>query len=271
VDEGFGKPGGEQRPAGARDARWSRPGRLLRDLEQLALILLVAAAAALLLLPASDDGLLGIPELRLGEPAPRTIKSPRAMTLRDGETTEALRRRAAAAVLPIYDLSTALGAGARERLELAFAAPRNPAGPPLPARPRADEPELRERARSFMIELGVALEEDAVLPLLSGPADELRDATLMVSTAAHEWRLVEDRALLLLHGRSGIRIRLLDAEGRPAREEDLADYREVEGLDAARARVDELVATELKRFAPEQRRAASTACRQCGMRSPISG
>ncbi|MCK6552410.1 hypothetical protein L6R52_41665, partial [Myxococcota bacterium] len=57
--------------------RWARPGRFLRDLNILALLIVIAAGAALLLLPGSDDGLLGLPALNPGEDAPRTIKSPR--------------------------------------------------------------------------------------------------------------------------------------------------------------------------------------------------
>src|SRR5262245_13659684 len=101
-------PGNESAQKRGR-LRWMRPGRFLRDLNIFALLIVIALGAALLLLPSSDDGLLGLPALSVGQEAPRTIKSPRAFVIADLETTERLRQEAMENVLPIYDHHTAKG------------------------------------------------------------------------------------------------------------------------------------------------------------------
>ena len=251
-----GKEGGEgAAPRRAEQAgRWRRPGRLLRDLNLVALLVVIAAGAALLLLPISDDGLLGLPELRVGDLAPRNLKSPRAFTLPDPDTTDQVKRDAVAQVRPTYDLLVGLGGVAKSRIETAFGAGARPR-PEDRARP--EEPELRERARAFMLALGVTLEEDALFPLLEGAADELRDAAIMVAQSIHEHRIVEDKALLALRAPKGLKLRMVNPDGTVAGEEDLLDYRALIGLDQARARIDDLVAQDMKRFPVEQRRAVA--------------
>lgn len=238
--------------------RWARPGRFLRDLNILALLIVIAAGAALLLLPGSDDGLLGLPALNPGEDAPRTIKSPREFWIADPETTDRLRQEVMARVLPIYDLATSRGADAKGRIEAAFAADASlravDAGATV-----ADPLELhRARAQQFQRALGTSLDDESLLPLIKAPVpDELRDAAIMISQTIHESRIVEDRALLKLQAPAGIQLRLIDPQRTEIREETVYDYKNIASIDQARARVDELVADQLKRLPVEQRRAVA--------------
>lgn len=228
--------------------RWLRPGRFLRDLNILALLIVIALGAALLLLPASDDGLLGLPALTLGQEAPRTIKSPRAFVIADLETTERLRAEAAENVLPIYDHHTARGSEAKAKIETAFAAEASARGADAGA----------EAAQEFLRALGLIIEESALDPLIRSPLpDELRDAAIMIAQTAHEPRIVEDRALLRLQAPRGFVLRMVDRDGDVEREEIFPDSSRIEGIDRARARVDDLVAEHMKRFTVEQRRAVA--------------
>lgn len=225
--------------------------RFLRELNRFALLLLIAAGASLLLLPRSDDGLLGMPALGVGEPAPRTIKSPRTFAIPDPDTTKRLREEARERVRPTYDLLIGRGKDAKVRLEVAFSAAA-PEG-------EVDEVALKEseqnRAADFMLALGVTLKDKTLLPLIRGPQfDELRDAAIMVAKAIYEHRIVEDKALLTLVAPSGIQVRMIDAQGRIDREENIFNYSKIIGLDTARSRVDELVAARLARLSLEQRR-----------------
>jgi putative nucleotidyltransferase with HDIG domain len=228
--------------------RWLRPGRFLRDLNILALLIVIAAGAALLLLPASDDGLLGLPALALGEEAPRTIKSPRAFVIADLETTERLRIEAAENVLPIYDHQTARGAEAKAKIEAAFAAEAS-----------ARSADGGVTAQEFLLALELIIDESALEPLIRAPIpDEMRDAAIMIAQTAHEPRIVEDRALLRLQAPQGFVLRSVDRDGHAEREEIFTDTSRIEGIDRARARVDDLVAEHMKRFTVEQRRAVAT-------------
>lgn len=245
-------PEARQRSSTGRAARWRRPGRFLRDLNILALLLLVGAGASLLLLPQSDDGLLGLPDLSVGEAAPRTIKSPRAFVIEDPETTARLRGEARGRERPTYDLHVGFGKDAKARIEAAFAA----ADTGGEAAAAADM--HRERARAFMLALGVTLEESALLPLIkASSSDELRDAAIMVVQAIYEDRIVEDKTLLALKSPNGLQIRMVNPSGTVDREENIFNYNGITGIDAARAKVDEIVATHLERFPLEQRRAVA--------------
>jgi cyclic-di-AMP phosphodiesterase PgpH len=249
--------------AGERGAntrlRWLRPGRFLRDLNILAILILISSGAALLLLPGSDDGLLGLPDLTVGQDAPRTVKSPRAFAIADIETTERLRTESVARVLPVYDLHTALGGEAKERIEAAFANDTAlralDGGTPKPE-------ELHElhrvRAKEFLRALQVFIDEEALLPLFkAGDPDELRDAAIMIVQNLYERRIVDDRALLRLQAPDGIQLRIVEPDETAEKEETLKRYDDLMGIDQARARVDELVADVLKRLPVDQRRAVA--------------
>ena len=214
----------------------------------------MASGASLLLLPRTDDGLVGLPELKVGEAAPRTIKSPRAFVIEDPETTARLRGEARGRERPTYDLYVGYGMRAKSKIEAAFAAA---AGVDMP---RASEEDVRhERARKFMLALGVTLEEAALTPLLSSNGDdELRDAAIMIAQAIYEDRIVEDKGLLSLRAPNGLQLRMVDDDDEAtAREENVFNYSAILGIATARARVDELVADRLKRFPLEQRRAVA--------------
>lgn len=254
--------GGAARAAASR-LRWLRPGRLLRDLNILAILLLIAAAAALLLQPGSDDGLLGLPTLSVGQEAPRTVKSPRAFAIADLETTERLRQETVARVLPVYDLRTGLGAEAKARIETAFAedatARGADAGPGAGAGGAGGERSpYRARAQAFLRALQVILDEDALIPLLrSADPDELRDAAIMLAVSLYERRIVEDRQLLRLQAPDGLQLRFVEPDETTDRQEIVRTYDDILSIDQARARVDDLVADNLKRLPADQRRAVS--------------
>ena len=253
-------------------SRWRRPGRFLRDLNILALLVVIASGASLLLLPQSDDGLLGLPDLVAGESAPRTIKSPRTFAIEDPETTARLRREARGRERPTYNLHVGFGRDAKARIEAAFLAaaaaqPVNsgaaadrpePAKGAAPAVDRDQEDARRERARAFMLALGVTLDESALLPLIKASGDdELRDAAIMLVKAVFEERIVEDKALLALRAPNGLQVRMVNPDGTVNREENVFNYNAIVGFDAARAKVDELVADRMQRFPLEERRAVA--------------
>jgi hypothetical protein len=239
--------------SGSREARlrWRRPGRFLRDLNILALLSVVASGAALLLLPQTDDGLLGLPKLVVGAAAPRTIRSPRPFVIEDPETTERLRGEARGRERPTYDLHVGYGSDAKARIEAAFSAA---SGVEAATPEEAEE----EKARAFMLALGITIEEPALLQLIrAASADELRDAAIMIVQAANEERIVEDKALLVLEAPTGLVARLVNLDGSIDREENVFNYNAIVGVDAARARVDEVVAEKLGRLPIEQRRAVA--------------
>lgn len=241
-----------------RPSRWRRRGRFLRDLNLLAILIVVAAGAALLLLPGSDDGLLGLPALAVGQDAPRTIRSPRDFAIADFDTTERLRREAVARVLPIYDLQIDHGREAKARLQAAFAADAafrgiDPGGTTQESHERG-----RQRAREFLRALQIVLEEDALGPLFkAADPDELRDAAVMVTQSVYERRIVDDRALLKIQAPDGLQLRILDANGTAEHEERVLDYSAIASIDQARAQVDELVSDKLRRLPADQRRPVS--------------
>lgn len=227
--------------------RWMRPGRFLRDLNIFALLIVIALGAALLLLPSSDDGLLGLPALAVGQEAPRTIKSPRAFVIADLETTERLRQEAMENVLPIYDHHTAKGGDVKAKIEAAFAAS---------AATRSADAGVP--SQEFLRALEVILDEEALAQLIKAPQpDELRDASIMIAQTAYESRIVEDRALLRLQAPSGFVLRIVNPDGSVDREEMIPETSRIEGIDRARARVDDLVAEHMKRFKVEERRAVA--------------
>lgn len=245
AEGGAAKP--DARPGKGGRLRWMRPGRFLRDLNIFALLLVIAAGAALLLLPASDDGLLGLPALAVGQEAPRTIKSPRAFVIADLETTERLRQEAMENVLPIYDHHTSQGGDVKAKIEAAFSAQ---------ASMRAADGGVP--SQEFLRALEVILDDEAVAALMRAPApDELRDVSIMISQSAYESRIVDDRALLRLQAPSGFVLRMIKPDGSVDREETVLETSRIEGIDRARARVDDLVAEHMKRFLPEQRRAVA--------------
>ncbi|MCA9553651.1 MAG: hypothetical protein KC933_26665 [Myxococcales bacterium] len=214
----------------------------------LALLAVVAASAGLLLLPRSDDGLLGLPELTLGEVSPRTVKSPTTLVVEDHETTEKARAQAAAKVPPTYDALLWMGDTIKQRIEAAFTAGREA------EETGADE---AHRAEAFMLELGVAVEPTQVLPLIRGAnGDELRDAMIMVAQTIYESPVVQDRPYLALQiSPRGVAVRTVDRDGSVQREATLQTVQDVRGIDQARAAVDTLVAERLERLEPVQRRA----------------
>jgi putative nucleotidyltransferase with HDIG domain len=255
----LGSPVTEKAPTQRPRLRWLQPGRFLRDLNILAVLIVIAAGAALLLLPGSDDGLLGLAPLSAGQEAPRTVKSPRAFAIADMETTERLKKEAVEHVLPVYDLKTGLGGEVKERIETAFAGDAALRSLDGGLQNAQETHELhRLRAEEFLRALQVILDEDALLPLFkAADPDELRDASIMIAQNLFEGRMVDDRALLRLQAPDGLQLRIVDPDETAEHEEVLTAYDGIMSLDQCRAKVDELVADRLKRLPGDQRRAVS--------------
>lgn len=236
------------------------PSRLLRNLNQGALLVVIAATAALLLRPSDDEGLLGLPELIAGDRAPRSIKAPRDFAIEDPATTERLREEAAAEVLPIFDLSTDRGVEAKSRIERAFAemAPEPSVQPAPEGLFPPSWPQDRALADNFMRALQLYFDERELEALFRGGfTEEVRDAAIMVVRSVHEQRIAEDKDVLRLQAPTGLTLRALTPEGLVEREETVQDLRGIIGVDAARASIDELVAKKLEHLAPPARRAVA--------------
>ena len=226
--------------------RVRRPGRFLRDLNVVALLVLIAAAAALFMSPRTDDVLLGIPDLSLGDRSPRTIRSHRALTIVDPARTKALQDRAEKKVLPVYDQEIRLVEQAEDRVNAAFQ---------LLGRNEAAEGVSAELKESFEAELGLTLRKRDLDAALAGQPDELRDAVLsVISTVggrpiimrARELPAGVDRMTVVRHARD---------EG-PAEEMQI-DLSKVLTIDQARAQVDALAAERLGHLDRAQRRAVA--------------
>jgi putative nucleotidyltransferase with HDIG domain len=232
----------------------SRLGRLLRHLNVLVLLVVVYMAAAMLLRPADDDALLGLPDLEVGDIAPRTIRAPRAFEIRDEDTERRLRQEAQERVRPVHDFLPFTGIEARARLEQAFAAMGVDVVPPKP-RPSRDD---------FMRALLVSFPEGELEAIAKvGFGDEFRDAALMVVGDLFEQRIVEDRALFELQAPGGILVRVWSPDRSGVeREESIFDPKDVLALDQARARVDELVSTRLGHLDPKTRRAVAVVAKR---------
>lgn len=252
---------------GAPEEAARRPTRgWLRHLNIVALLVVIAATAALLLQPSDDDSLLGLPQLAVGERAPRTIKAPRDFAVADPETTERLRLDAVAKVLPVYDLSTGLGVEVKNRIERAYAEmtgtiPQETpeaAAAKRPPEPRTFRPEDRELADNFMRALQLYFEDHELEVLFRGGfGEQIRDAAIMVARTVFEQHIVEDKDFVRLQAPQGITLRVLGRTGELEHEQTLHQLRNLLGLDQARASVDEIVAKKLDHLSPVERRSVA--------------
>lgn len=185
----------------------------------------MALAAALLLFPRGDDGLLGLPELEVGDIAPRTVKSPRSFSAPDPVATAESRARARASVPEVYDHLLDLGDVTSADLGRALATKPEPAkaaarrlglDDPEPLRRVARDPRLTEAARAAL-------------------------------GALFEARIVPDAARI--RAKDGLLVREIDAEGRVTREQvlegaELEDLVHVAELPGRAARLAEAFAAE---------------------------
>ncbi len=245
--------------------RWVRPGRFLRDLNIVAVLALLAAAAGLFMSPQADDVLLGLPDFRLGEVSPRTIRSPRALTIGDPEKTQELRDEVAARVPPVFDQEVSLVDNAADRVEAAFQVllAHEPAedeptidGPPPDAGERAAEVDPDDLRLDFAERLQVVLSKKTLDALIAGPPDELRDAILFLLTTVGE-RPIVGRSRDLPPGRGRLTVLEVSEDARQVREIKVDETSRILTLDQARAEVDALAAERLKHLPSSQRRAAA--------------
>lgn len=217
-----------------------------------ALLVVVAASSGLLLLPQTDDGLLGLPPLEVGDPSPRTVKSPVTLMVADPATTEKLRAQEMAQVPPTYDQLLWMGDTVKARLESAFEAGEvgSDAGPSSGG-PR--------QAEAFVLELGAAVEPAQLDPIIRAEnPSELLDAMIMVAQTIYEAPVVADRPYLRLQLEpAGVAVRMVARDRSVEGESTLRALDGVLGMDQARARVDEIVAERLERLPKPQRRAVA--------------
>lgn len=219
----------------------------LRELNILFLLLLLSGSAALLLSPRNDDELLGLPELSVGEQAPRTIKAPRDFAIEDPITTRALREEASRSVRPVYDLLVGQGRRAEERLGRGFALLRAEEGEPS-----------REQLEGFMRALGVYFDEpDLQILRRAGFSESITDAVVMLVRALSERQLVLDKELLKLEAKDGFQLRVLQPDGTVSREDSVLDPADLLAIDEARPEVDHLIAERLPHLAAEEKRAVA--------------
>ncbi|MFO0726169.1 MAG: HDIG domain-containing protein [Myxococcota bacterium] len=226
----------------------------------LGLILLLAGSGALLLQPSDDDGLLGVPELAVGKPAPRTVKAPRDFAVPDPDTTARLKQEAVRGVLPTYDLLSAVGLEAKARIERAFAEMSDAAhaAEGADAGTKPDPKEARAISDNFMRALQIYL-DDRELEIVTrgGFSEEVRDAAIMVVRTTYEQRIIEDRDFLRVEAPGGALLRVVGPSGTVDHEEQLVDYHALLGLDQARASIDELVAKKLEHLSAASRRSVA--------------
>lgn len=218
--------------------RWARPGRRLRDLNILLLLGLTAVSSALLLIPSSDDVLLGLPEVQLGDVSPRTIQSPVAMEIPDPRNTKRFRDAAAAEQLPVYDHQSGLLAETLDRIDAAFDM----------LRPEDTDP---GRLFAFIDASGVEMSLVELTPLLSEVRpDEAKDAAASLLT-----RLMEAPIRLAKSPvpDSPVKLRRIDASGQVASERLVTAPRNIKSLDERRAEVDGLIASGFSHWSPASR------------------
>lgn len=228
--------------AGSERRAW-----FLRELNILFLLFLLSGAAALLLSPQNDDELLGLPELAVGELAPRTIKAPRDFSIEDPVTTLALQDEASRSVRPVYDLSVGHGRRAEERVGRAFAILRVEEAEPT-----------REQFEAFMRALGIYFDAaDLQILRRAGFSEAVSDAAVMVVRSLSERQLVSDKELLKLEAKNGFQLRVLQPDGSVSHEESVLDPSELLAIDEARPEVDQLIAQRLSHLSAEQKRAVA--------------
>ena len=212
--------------------RWRKPGRLVRDLEVVGLLAGIAVASSLLLLPRGDSGLIGLPELRAGEVAPRTVKSPRAFSVLDPVATTQTRERARDAVRPVFDHLLGITGEPAQRLARALEA--------------ANAASSAEAGEVFEASLGIEVEpEQAAAIVRTSQPEAVVDAASMLLEAVSSKQLTPDPALPSAY--PAITVRTIDPDGKVTSERQLSglELGEVLGPNQARAEVDALAADRL--------------------------
>lgn len=240
---------------GTRSRRWQRPGRFLRDLNIVALLLLLVGAAGLFMSPRSDDVLLGLPDLQLNDKSPRTIRSPRALTITDPENTRRLQDEAATRVAPVFDQEVWLVEHAERRVAAAFEVLT------ASSAAEASSAEVEAYKEAFSDALGVVIDERTLGAVLQARPDEMRDAVLSVLSSIGE-RPIVARARDLPPGATRLTILEIAQDGRTVREVNVDDLSVILTLDQARAEVDARAAERLAHLPAPQRQAAAVLAKE---------
>jgi putative nucleotidyltransferase with HDIG domain len=197
--------------------------------------------------PADDQSIIGLPQLELGALAPRTLRSPRDLSIRDRSVERRLRQEAMDLVMPVYDLSRARAKRIKQRLDAAFLELNQPAknspDSEMPLNTLLDT-KLSER---FMRTLGVYFEAPKFMQIArAGFESDVKDAIVMLVQTIFEQPISDDKNLLALQVRPGVRVRYLAADGFVDEERTMTEYRDVLSIDEAKAKLDALAAAKLR-------------------------
>ena len=195
--------------------------------------------------PASDQALIGVPELEVGAIAPQDLRSPIDITVRDTELESRLRHEAMSSVMPVVDFATQPSLVLKKRINKAFRVFDKEYNP-------SNESETAER---FMRQLGVFVEKNWYELLLKNKSDvKIRDAVLLLVQLAHEKRIVEDKKLIEVQVKKGVRVRYLGVDGEAKKERTFTDFMSVLSVEEARLYIGKLSAQKLTHFSIKLRR-----------------
>ncbi len=212
----------------------------------LALLLVIAGGSASLLLPRTDDGLIGLPDLKVGTVVPHTVRSPRRFEVVDPASTERVRQQAVSQVRPVFSHLLGRGEQVKELLQLALQ--RSAAG---------KEGSSPERLAEI---LGGELKAETIAPFF-GPEQEqvLKDALLMVVDTIYEERIADYKARIPLRAPRGLSLRQVDKNGTVESEIVLLpqNYQNILSRNQARAKIDELAAQKLTHLNKKQQNAVA--------------
>ena len=205
----------------------------------------IACGVGLMSSPASDQALIGLPELEVGAIASQDLRSPIDITVRDTELESRLRHEAMSSVMPVLDFMAQPSVVLKKRINSAFSVFDKESNP-------ASEAVNAER---FMRQLGVFVEKNWYELLLKNKSDvKIRDAILLMVQLAHEKQIAEDKKLIEFQVKKGVRVRYLGIDGEAKHERTLTDFTSVLSVEEARLYMAKLSAQKLSHFSIELRR-----------------
>ena len=190
--------------------------------------------------PASDQALIGLPEIEVGALAPQDVRSPIEITVRDTELESRLRLEAMSSVMPVLDFSSQSSSVLKKRITDAFG----------PLDNGTQKSRKAPSAENFMRKLGVFIEKDWFQVLFKHNFDpKIRDAILLLIQLTHEKQIAEDKKLIEFQVKKGVRVRYLDNQGEAKQERTLTDFNRVLSIEEARHYTEKVSARELRHFA----------------------
>lgn len=205
----------------------------------------IAFGVGLMSSPASDQALIGLPDLEVGAIAPQDVRSPIEITVRDTELESRLRHEAMSSVMPVLDFTAQSSFILKQRINDAFSV--------IEDRQKVLNNELD--VDRFMRQLGVFVEKDWYELLLKNQFDaKIRDAILLLVQLTHEKQITEDKKLIEFQVKKGVRVRYLDIHGEAKQERTLTDFTSVLSVEEARLYMDAISTQKLAHFSVDIRR-----------------